>query len=404
MTLYWAIRLMAVAMVLFALPLFFDLTVSLVGNLRRRRMAAPGGVEIRLAVVVPAYDEEAMIARTVGSLLGAGCAPAFPSASDVGFASRVFVVAHNCTDRTAAEAVKAGAEVVVLDNPRERGKGAALRAGFSAARASGANAFLVVDADSVARPNLVAEMRAAFQAGAAAVQCRYELELPADARLFSLARLRVLAFRGVNVLRARGRAGMGLSAGLFGNGFALTAQTLAQVPFAVDSICEDIEYHAKLVCAGLRVDWVEDTAVYAPLARPGSAQAQQEARWEGGRLRVASMATPQLLVAIMGGSSCALGMLAEAWSLPLSRGMLLLLLMAFMPIHWLHLFALGCLAIAVLYVVQAAFLGPTPLKDLVALSFAPLHLLWKVATTPLVLLHTRRRTAWARTSREIQHL
>ena len=63
--------------------------------------------------------------------------------------------------------------------------------------------------------------RAALERGAAATQCRYELELPYSRRATSLERLRVLAFRGINVLRARGRAELGFSSGVFGNGFAV---------------------------------------------------------------------------------------------------------------------------------------------------------------------------------------
>ena len=91
-------------------------------------------------------------------------------------------------------------------------------------------------------------------------------ELPSSRPATSLQRLRVLAFRGINVLRARGRAGLGFSAGIFGNGFAVADSTIERVPFTVDSICEDLEYHVRLVLARLRVEWVEEAYVHAPLA------------------------------------------------------------------------------------------------------------------------------------------
>ncbi len=66
---------LAVVMVVFATPLFLDLGLSIVGNLLRAR--GPHAAQrrtIRLAVVVPAHDEETMIARTVRSLKAAdGC-------------------------------------------------------------------------------------------------------------------------------------------------------------------------------------------------------------------------------------------------------------------------------------------------------------------------------------------
>ena len=295
---------LAVAMVVFATPLFFDLGLSIVGNLLRAR--GPRTVQrrtIRLAVVVPAHDEEMMIARTVRSLKAADAA------------TQIYVVAHNCSDATEEVAAKAGAVVVELKNPKLRGKGAALRHGFAAALEAGANAVLVIDADSVVSSNLIRATRAKLEEGAEVTQCRYELELPADGWGRPMARLRALAFRGMNVLRARGRAGLGFSTGLFGNGFALTARTLAHVPFSANSIAEDVEYHTKLACEGVRVYWVGDAFVHAHMAATGRAQATQEGRWEGGRLRVGSRATGQLMRAALTGRWRAMETLADVWSL-----------------------------------------------------------------------------------------
>lgn len=390
-------QLLAIVMVLLALPLFFDLLISILGNLRKpRTLHGVAEQAVRLAVVIPAHDEATMIARTVRSLLAAGCSPA----EDKGVP--VYVVAHNCTDATADVARATGAHVVELRNPRAQGKGAALRYGFEAASRAGANAFLVVDADSVASTNLIAATRAAIEAGAEATQCRYELEMPATKGFHPMARLRVLAFRGINVLRARGRANLGFSAGLFGNGFSVTAATLDRVPFTADSICEDIEYHIKLTCAGISVNWVEDATVLGPLSAPGAAQASQEARWEGGRFHVASRSVGPLFKAAIGGNWRALEMLAEAWSLPLSRGIMTLLLTAFLPVPWLHAFAFACAGITLIDVIEAAFLGPEPWLDMAALATSPLHIAWKAFITPLVLRQTRKRAAWARTRREAQ--
>ena len=229
------ISVLAVAMAVFATPLFLDLALCVGGNLFKARRPRTGMWRtIRLAVVVPAHDEEAMIARTVRSLRAADAD------------TPVYVVAHNCSDGTARAAAEAGAEVVELNNRKLRGKGAALREGFTAAAAGGANAFLVVDADTVVSPNLVAATQELLSHGADATQCRYELELPAGiSSPKPMMRLRALAFRGMNVVRARGRAGLGLSTGLFGNGFALTAEALKRVPFDANSIAEDVEYHTR---------------------------------------------------------------------------------------------------------------------------------------------------------------
>jgi cellulose synthase/poly-beta-1,6-N-acetylglucosamine synthase-like glycosyltransferase len=201
-------------------------------------------------------------------------------------------------------------------------------------------------------------------------------------------------------MRARGRAGLGFSTGLFGNGFALAAATLERVPFDADSIAEDVEYHTQLAQAGIPVYWVDDAFVHGHSPASGAAKATQEARWEGGRFRVASRATGRLFGALLRGKWRALETLADVWSLPLSRGILALLLTPFLAVHWLHFFALVCTAVALLYVFQAALLGNEPRRDLAALAAAPIYLIWKALITPLVLRQSRSRAEWARTKRE----
>jgi cellulose synthase/poly-beta-1,6-N-acetylglucosamine synthase-like glycosyltransferase len=206
----------------------------------------------------------------------------------------------------------------------------------------------------------------------------------------------------MNVMRARGRAGLGFSTGLFGNGFALTAAALERVPFDANSIAEDVEYHTKLVRAGVPVYWLGEAYVHANAPLAGAAQATQEARWEGGRFRVASRATGRLVTAILRGRWRAAETLADVWSLPLSRGIFALLLTLALAVHWLHVFALVCAAITLLYVVEAALLGNDPMRDMAALAAAPVYLLWKALITPLVLRQSRSRAEWARTKREAQ--
>ena len=173
-------------------------------------------------------------------------------------------------------------------------------------------------------------------------------------------------------------------------------------PFTVDSICEDLEYHVQLVMSRLRVAWVEEAYVHAPLAPVRSAQASQEARWEGGRMHVAARATGRLLGAIARGNWRAFEMLAEVWSLPISRGVLALILAACLPVHWLHGFAIAGAVLVLAYVLETVFLGDNPWRDFVALAGAPLHILWKLAITPQVLRQSRGGTEWARTQREAQ--
>jgi hypothetical protein len=107
-----------------------------------------------------------------------------------------------------------------------------------------------------------------------------------------------------------------------------------------------------------------------------------------------------LFSAFLRGNWRALETLADVWSLPLTRGIVALLLAAALPVHWLHVFATVCAAITLLYVFESALLGAEPARDLASLAGSPLYVLWKAAITPLVLRQSRSRASWARTKRE----
>jgi glycosyltransferase involved in cell wall biosynthesis len=83
-----------------------------------------------VVAVVPAHDEEAMVARTVKALRAIDSVP------------DVVVVANGCADRTAQEALAAGARVLV--SPRRIGKGGAMERGVVT---TDADVYLFVDAD-----------------------------------------------------------------------------------------------------------------------------------------------------------------------------------------------------------------------------------------------------------------
>ncbi len=110
-----------------------------------------------------------------------------------------------------------------------------------------------------------------------------------------------VAFMAFNVLRARGRERMGLSVGIFGNGFGLTKSTLEAVPYDSHSLVEDLDYHLQLVQAGRKIVFAEGTHVRGEMPAGGRGASTQRARWEGGRLRTAIQNLPGLLAGVVAG-------------------------------------------------------------------------------------------------------
>ena len=150
----------------------------------------------RIAVLVPAHDEAALVGRCVTSLRQ----QSYPQ--DL---YDIVVIADNCTDDTAARAAAAGATVLVRTAPDVRGKGPALRWAMDHMLESDPDlaALAVVDADSVADPGLLGALVARLEQGAPVVQAEY-LGRDEDGSIRS--ELRAAAFLLFHRVRFGGRA------------------------------------------------------------------------------------------------------------------------------------------------------------------------------------------------------
>ncbi len=262
--------------VLATVPGAIELLLVTSGLVRRERSTANAkGETFSMAVVIPAHNEEAMIERCIESVA---------ASSDGLSRCSIVVVADNCQDATAERAHLASARVLERHDLSNRGKGFALRFAFDRLLAEGFDGFLVVDADSVVSSNVVPEVARFLAAGADGVQTRYRVTEPLDSNSKRLMDVALMAF---NVLRPKGRFGWGLSAGILGNGFGLSRQTLLDVPYSAESIVEDLEYHLLCVSAHKRIQFINGATVYGDMPNDESARVSQRARWEGGRARVA---------------------------------------------------------------------------------------------------------------------
>jgi cellulose synthase/poly-beta-1,6-N-acetylglucosamine synthase-like glycosyltransferase len=377
-----------IAVMLLTLPLILELFVLTVASRlpKRRPAGSANAAAVRLAVIIPAHNEEALIATCVESL----------RASAAGTNTRIIAVAHNCSDRTAQRAAKAGAEVMVYNDPAAQGKGSALAVGFEYCTAQGMDATLVVDADSAVSLNLIGAVREAMANGAEGVQCRYELDSSSKR---PTTRLTALAFRGFNVVRAAGRDRLGLSSGLFGNGFAIRQDLLARKTYDSKSVVEDLEFHLELVSSGVRVQFLRSALVSSGMPASKQGDTTQRSRWEGGRLQVASAKLLPLLRKLATGNLRVLEPALDLASLPIGYGAALLVVAVCLPLPWLRMYALIAMAVLAGHVLAAAWDGPDFLGDMRILSRVPGYILWKLRVIPKLLRTSRTDAVWVRTER-----
>lgn len=346
------------------------------------RRTAPARMPVRpprLAVLVPAHDEQELVSRCVASLLD----QSYPRAR-----YRVVVIADNCTDRTAELARASGADVLERRDERRLGKGHALRWAMDQLLdgPQAPDGVVVVDADSIADRELLTQLAAALDAGADAAQAEY-LVL-ADGHSVR-ARLVAAAFLLFHRVRLGGRAALGMPASLVGNGMLFSRRLLGAHPWSAFTGVEDLEYTIELRLAGVRPRFVAAGLVLGPVPHGYRGMRGQRLRWEGGRWHVVrsrlapllghalrhgpgvldaaiDLAVPPLGLLAMGAlaggavaaAAVALG-IAAAWSLS----------------PWL-------LAVAALagFVLLGLWSGGAPVPMWLALLESPRFLVWKALT------------------------
>lgn len=352
---------------------------SLLGPLKESTSTV--GATSRLVVLIPAYNEERLVARCVGSLLG----QTYPS--DL---YRIVVIADNCTDRTAAIAVEAGAEVMIRTEPDRRGKGRALRWAMDEllAGAERLDAVIVVDADSVADRHLLGALEKELVRGHPVVQADYTVLT--DARSSRRINLIAAGFLLFHRVRFTGRATLGLSANLVGNGMLFSRAVLQAHPWNAFTGVEDLEHSINLRMAGIGIRFAPAARVSAPGPATRAGETRQRVRWEGGRFHVmrsrlweitrASVTRRDLglLDAALDLATPPLGLLfmatvAGAVVVAIAAGLRIAPVWALAP--WL--IALAAVSAFVVFGLRAA---DAPRAIWTAVATAPFFLAWKLAT------------------------
>ncbi len=372
--------------------------LALLAILARRRPPVDSASRTRFVVLVPAHNEEAGISSTVESLRRVVYPPD---------RLRVIVIADNCTDHTAERAAAAGADVLVRKDEVKRGKGYALAFAFDQVLAQDfADAVVVIDADTVASPNLLSAFSARFERGAAVVQAEYSVR---NALASWRTRLMTIALAAFHEVRSLARERMRVSCGLRGNGMGFSRGALQQVPPAAFSIVEDLEYGVQLGLAGIRVEYVPEAQVLGEMVTSERASRSQRHRWEHGRTLVARQHLARVAVeAFRRRDRCLADLAFDLAVPPLAQlvavhavGVSLAVALFAASVHaplalWLWL--ASSLAI-VAYVGRGWALSGVGARGMLDLMWAPVYVAWKL--TLLFRREERKSDEWIRTRREV---
>lgn len=227
----------------------------------------------RFTVVMPAHDEEAVIAGTVASLM-----------SQMPSTGRLLVVADNCSDDTARIAAGAGADVIIREDPTRRGKGYALDHGIRSLASDPPQVVIVLDADcEVALGTLEILARRCVATGRP-VQARDVMLAPPFPS--SSDKVSLLAWTVKNLVRPLGSMHLGLPCQLMGTGMGLPYELIIKLDLATGHLAEDQKIGAELALARTPPQFCPDAQVVSQFPQCETGKRQQRTRWEHGHLAI----------------------------------------------------------------------------------------------------------------------
>ena len=236
----------------------------------------------RIAVLIPAHDEAAVIADTLAALK--------PQLVD---GDCLLVVADNCSDDTAALARSAGAEAVERFHATLRGKGFALAFGVRYLEVTPPEVLLIVDADCRVEAGAVERLARLCAETSRPVQALYLMRAPSGASLKM--RVAEFAWRVKNWVRPLGWLRLDLSCQLMGTGMAFPWPMAARMDLANASIVEDMRLGLDLALEGSAPLFCPEAAVTSWFPTGEAAARRQCTRWEHGHLGLIQRETPRLL-------------------------------------------------------------------------------------------------------------
>jgi len=359
------------------------------------RPSAAGPLLTRFAIVIPAHNEELLLAR----LLESTRAQDYPSEL-----FDAIVVADNCTDGTAAIAREHGAAVLERIDEQRRGKGYAIKWALESIELDKYDAVLIVDADCAISANSLKCLDGTIR-DKGVVQCHNGVGNP-DESWFT--RLLDVSRTINNTVYSPAKQRLGLSCELTGTGMCFATRILRKHGWDAFTVGEDWEYYAKLIQKGEIVGFDLNARVYHVESSSLKQATSQRMRWSSGRFAVAWRygfgllsrgVIERNLIKFDAGLSLilpnpSLGMnvtlvcLGGAFLAMPGHRMALALWFLFLALAQLGVFVLG------------VFYTENKLSKFLAIFIAPAFLAWKMVIDALSILGVGRKK-WVRTERKL---
>lgn len=255
----------------------------------------------RYGVLISARNEEEVIGELIGSLH----AQHYPA--DL---LDIYVVADNCTDRTAEVAKAAGATVYRRFNRVEVGKGYALDFLLKKLMEDGLfdrdEGFFVFDADNIVDSNFVAEMNRTYDSGKFVAVTGYRNSKNFGDNWISAANS-IWFLREARFLNSA-RMALGVTCHVSGTGFLISSDVIREKggwPYHL--MTEDLQFSAECAAMGKKVGYCEGAVIYDEQPTSFRQSWDQRMRWAKGFYQVSGRYGLSLLKGTLRGGRRGMG-------------------------------------------------------------------------------------------------
>ena len=267
----------------------YQFIVSLCSFVKVKEQPLKVNKQHKFMAVIPAHNEETVVGNLIESLKKLD----YPKEL-----YDIFVIADNCTDKTAEVAKNAGAIVYERNDEKHKTKGHALQWFFNMKIKEDApyDAFCIFDADNIVDKNFLNVMNKKLCQGEEVVQGYKDIKNPSDTWVSSGY---AIFYWTMHRFYHLARYNIGLSPLMNGTGFMVKFDVIKPEGWNTKTLTEDIEFSLKRIIKGKRLGWAKDAIVYDEQPVGFKQSWTQRERWTVGHMQCLKEYTKPLATAVV---------------------------------------------------------------------------------------------------------
>lgn len=257
--------------ILISIYLFHFIFFMIVGVVHKRRFPKVEE-KCRYGILVSAKDEENVIPRLINSIKDAD----YPKDK-----IDIYIIAHNCKDKTADIAKSMGANVIVYNDENARTLGTAYKYAFNHINVKDYDGFIVFNADNVVSKDYFEKLNDAFvyhKKDSVVTTFRHALNIKDG----TMPAIYSYYFAASCLLCYIGRECFNVSTRVTGCGFVVPVRLLEN-GWNYTSITEDIEFSADKILNGEKIRYCDDAVFYDEQPCNFKTMWFQRLRWSKGQ-------------------------------------------------------------------------------------------------------------------------